>query len=199
MATITKTFRINDGFSANIEYEVSTCTAIPVSIGETERIEALYVHYYAESGEHVEHVVFNWEMPEDEDEFLAMCEDHPAWDGYFETLRTVDFGDEYIVVISTSGWETGSGFTYTNDVIGEFVTDRSYIDRLIAEKLSATEWSDIMFTDDMDLEALADDSVSDTLFTLSVYRKSEYDRKHLLADVICDVRRYQSEVAKELL
>lgn len=197
--TITKKFHINNGFDADIEYEVSTCTAIPVSIGETERIEALYVHYYAESGEHVEHVVFNWEMPEDEDEFLAMCEDHSAWDGYFETLRTVDFGDEYIVVISVSGWETGSGFTYTNNDIGEFVTNRSYIDRLIAEKLSEIEWSDIMFTDDMDLDALADDSLSDTLFTLRVYRKSEYDRSPTLADVICEVSRYQSEVAKELL
>ena len=48
--TITKKFHINNGFDADIEYEVSTCTAIAASIGETERTEALYVHYYAESG-----------------------------------------------------------------------------------------------------------------------------------------------------
>lgn len=71
------------------EYIVEKCTAICASIGETERTDALYVHYYAESGEHVEHVVFNWDMPEDDDEFLAMCEDSSAWDGWYKTIDTV--------------------------------------------------------------------------------------------------------------
>lgn len=87
---MTKTFKIENDYR---EYLVEECTAICASIGETERIEALYVHYYADSGEHVEYVVFNWNMPEDEDEFLAMCEDSSAWDGWHGTLETVEIAE----------------------------------------------------------------------------------------------------------
>ena len=62
-------------------YTVRTCTAVAVSTGETERTIALYVDYYAESGEHVEYVVFNESMPEDE------------WDSYYDTIATVCFAE----------------------------------------------------------------------------------------------------------
>lgn len=84
-----KRFVINNGIN-DVEYIVEECTAIAASIAETERTDALYVYYYAESGEKVEHVVFNWDMPEDEDEFRAMCEDSSAWDGWYGTLETVE-------------------------------------------------------------------------------------------------------------
>lgn len=74
-------------------YTVRTCTAVAVSIGETERTIALYVDYYAESGEHVEYVVFNESMPEDEEAFVAMFDYPEEWDSYYETLATVCFED----------------------------------------------------------------------------------------------------------
>lgn len=72
-------------------YTVRTCTAVAVSIGETERTIALYVDYYAESGEHVEYVVFNETMPEDEDEFIALFDYPDEWDGHYSTIATVCF------------------------------------------------------------------------------------------------------------
>lgn len=85
---MTKTYTID-----NITYTVRDCTAIPVSIGETERVDALYVDYNAESGEHVEYVVFNENMPADEDEFTAMFDFPDEWDSYCDTLATVCFED----------------------------------------------------------------------------------------------------------
>lgn len=89
---MTKTYTIiaND---TTITYTVRTCTAVAVSIGETERTIALYVDYYAESGEHVEYVVFNETMPEDEEAFVAMFDYPDEWDSYYETLATVCFED----------------------------------------------------------------------------------------------------------
>lgn len=72
-------------------YTVRTCTAVAVSIGETERVDALYVDYYAESGEHVEYVVFNETLPEDEDEFIALFDYPDEWDGHYSTIATVCF------------------------------------------------------------------------------------------------------------
>lgn len=74
-------------------YTVRTCTAVAVSTGETERTIALYVDYYAESGEHVEYVVFNETLPEDEDEFIAMFDYPDEWDGHYSTIATVCFED----------------------------------------------------------------------------------------------------------
>lgn len=83
---MTKTYTID-----NITYTVRTCTA--VSIGETERAIALYVDYYDESGEHVEYVVFNATMPEDEDEFMALCDYSDEWYSDYGTIATVCFAD----------------------------------------------------------------------------------------------------------
>lgn len=74
-------------------YTVRTCTAVAVSIGETERVPALYVDYYAESGEHVEYVVFNATMPEDEDEFMILCDYSNEWDSHYRTIATVCFDE----------------------------------------------------------------------------------------------------------
>lgn len=73
---------------------VRACTAIPVSIGETRRVDALYVDYYAESGEHFEYVVFNEPMPENEEEFVQMFDYPEEWDSYSDTLETVKFTDD---------------------------------------------------------------------------------------------------------
>ena len=83
---MTKTYTIND-----TTYTVRTCTA--VSVGETERTTALYVDYYDESGEHVEYVVFNATMPEDEDEFMDLCDYSDEWDNHYMTIATVCFDE----------------------------------------------------------------------------------------------------------
>lgn len=89
---MTKTYTITTN-DTTITYTVRTCTAVAVSIGETERTIALYVDYYAESGEHVEYVVFNETMPEDEDEFTALFDYSDEWDSYYGTIATVCFAD----------------------------------------------------------------------------------------------------------
>ena len=83
---MTKTYTTND-----TTYTVRTCTA--VSVGETERTTALYVDYYDESGEHVEYVVFNATMPEDEDEFMILCDYSDEWDSHYMTIATVCFDE----------------------------------------------------------------------------------------------------------
>lgn len=85
---MTKTYTIND-----TTYTVRTCTAVAVIIGETERTTALYVDYYEESGEHIEYVVFNATMPEDEDEFMTLCDYSDEWDSNYMTIATVCFAD----------------------------------------------------------------------------------------------------------
>lgn len=89
---MTKTYTITTN-DTTITYTVRTCTAVAVSIGETERTIALYVDYYAESGEHVEYVVFNETMPEDEDEFAALFGYSDEWDSYYGTIATVCFDE----------------------------------------------------------------------------------------------------------
>ena len=83
-----KTFTIG-----NTQYTVCECTAVCKSIGESERQKALFVYDISESGEKTEFVVFGFEMPEDESEFLEMCEDSSAWDGWYETLETVEIAE----------------------------------------------------------------------------------------------------------
>ena len=87
---MTKTYTINEN-DTTITYTVRTCTA--VSVGETERTTALYVDYYDESGEHVEYVVFNATMPEDEDEFMILCDYSDGWDDHYMTIATVCFDE----------------------------------------------------------------------------------------------------------
>lgn len=89
---MTKTYTITTN-DTTITYTVRTCTAVAVSIGETERTIALYVDYYAENGEHVEYVIFNATMPEDEDEFAALFDYSDEWDSYYGTIATVCFED----------------------------------------------------------------------------------------------------------
>ena len=83
---MTNTYTIND-----TTYTVRTCTS--VSVGETERATALYVDYYEESGEHVEYVVFNATMPENEDEFMDLCDYSDEWDSNYRTIATVCFDE----------------------------------------------------------------------------------------------------------
>ena len=74
-----------------IEYTVKPVTAICTNAGdcsEESRQSALLVTSVVD-GEKFESVVFGFDMPEDEDDFLTMCEDSSAWDSSFETLSTV--------------------------------------------------------------------------------------------------------------
>ena len=87
---MTKTYTITEN-DTTITYTVRTCAA--VSVGETERATALYVDYYDESGEHIEYVVFNATMPEDEDEFMILCDYSDEWDSNYRTIATVCFDE----------------------------------------------------------------------------------------------------------
>ena len=78
---------------SNTEYTVCECTAIAKDIGESERRKALYVYSFAEFGEKTEFVVFGYDMPEDESEFIEMCEDSSAWDGWCETVESVEIAE----------------------------------------------------------------------------------------------------------
>ena len=89
---MTKTYTITTN-DTTITYTVRTCTAVAVSIGETERTIALYVESFAASGEHVEYVVFNATMPEDKGEFIALCDYPDEWDSDYGTIATVCFED----------------------------------------------------------------------------------------------------------
>lgn len=89
---MTKTYTITTN-DTTTTYTVRDCTAVAVSIGETERTTAIYVDYYEESGEHVEYVVFNATMPEDEDEFMTLCDYSDEWDSNYRTIATVCFAD----------------------------------------------------------------------------------------------------------
>lgn len=88
---MTKTYTITTNDTTTTTYTVRDCTAVAVSIGETERTTALYVDYYDDSGEHVEYVVFNATMPEDEDEFMILCDYSDEWDSNYRTIATVCF------------------------------------------------------------------------------------------------------------
>ena len=81
---MTKNYTIND-----TTYTVRTCTAI--ATGDIVRRNALYIDYYDESGEHVEHVVFTEELPETEDEFAELSHYPDDWDSNYRTITTVCF------------------------------------------------------------------------------------------------------------
>ena len=83
-----KTFTIG-----GTEYTVSECTAICKDLGESEIRKALFVCSFSESGEKSEYVIFDFDMPKNEDEFLEMCEDSSAWDGWYATLESVEIAE----------------------------------------------------------------------------------------------------------
>ena len=71
-----KQFEIN-----GIEYTIEDCTAIcGADCGdESKRQEALLVSSERD-GEKFEEVVFGYEMPETEENFLDMCDDSAVWE-----------------------------------------------------------------------------------------------------------------------
>lgn len=76
----------------NTLYTVEEITAIATSAGdsvEDQRQNALLVTSEADSGEKMQYVVFGFELPQDADDFSAMCDEPNAWDGSEDTLRTV--------------------------------------------------------------------------------------------------------------
>lgn len=84
-----KTFTLN-----GTEYTVCECTAIAKDLGESERRKALYVYSFSDSGEKDEYVLFGFDMPEDEYEFFEMCEYSSEWDGWDETIKTVEITEK---------------------------------------------------------------------------------------------------------
>ena len=87
---MTKTYTITTD-DTTTTYTVRTCTAI--ATGDMVRRNALYIDYYDESGEPVEYVVFNATMPEDEDEFMILCDYSDEWDSNYRTIATVCFDE----------------------------------------------------------------------------------------------------------
>lgn len=64
------------------EYAIEAITAIALCDAEDEdcRQQALLVTTELESGEVSQMVVFGWDMPNDNEEWLAMCADSSAWE-----------------------------------------------------------------------------------------------------------------------
>ena len=80
-----KTFIIND-----IKYTVQPCTAICMAdqADESNRQKALLVSNEA-NGEKFDFVVFGYDMPETDEDFLYMSDDTSAWENDREVLETV--------------------------------------------------------------------------------------------------------------
>lgn len=74
----------------NTEYTIERCTAICAADcgDESKRQEALLVSSERD-GEKFEEVVFGYEMPETEENFLDICADYAAWESGGEVLGTV--------------------------------------------------------------------------------------------------------------
>ena len=80
-----KTFTIND-----IKYTVQPCAAICMAdqADESNRQKALLVSNEA-NGEKFDFVVFGYDMPETDEDFLYMSDDTSAWENDWEVLETV--------------------------------------------------------------------------------------------------------------
>lgn len=73
------------------EFIANTCTAVAVSIGDTERQNALLIEEVRDYFDPWDRfaVVFNYGMPENDADFAAMIDDADAWDYDGETLKSV--------------------------------------------------------------------------------------------------------------
>ena len=70
-------------------YTIEPVTAIAsCDLANKLRQNALLV-CYVDDDEEITSVVFGYEMPEDEEDFNTMAEDHFAWESDFEVLATV--------------------------------------------------------------------------------------------------------------
>lgn len=81
-----KTFTIND-----IKYTVQPCTAICMAdqADESNRQKALLIVSETRDEVKDEAVVFGYDMPETDDDFLCMSDDPGAWESDWEVLETV--------------------------------------------------------------------------------------------------------------
>ena len=71
-----KQFEIN-----GIEYTVEDCTAIcAADCGDESKTQDALLVSSERDGEKFEEVVFGYEMPETEENFLDMCDDSAAWE-----------------------------------------------------------------------------------------------------------------------
>lgn len=69
--------------------EFAACTAIPASIGESERQDAVFVHDCEDEFGNGDGVIFDVDLPETEDEANSLMYEY--LDTYSETLETVQF------------------------------------------------------------------------------------------------------------
>ena len=79
---MTKAFKINGH-----EVAFAPCTAIAVSIGDTTRQKAVFVHDLEDEFEDGDGVIFGEDVPENEEEAASLLERYI--DTYSETLETV--------------------------------------------------------------------------------------------------------------
>lgn len=85
-------FRINHMFYFMNEVELTPCTAIAASIGDTVRQPAIFIHYCDKMFADWDGVIFGYDMPktdEEASEMLLECDEDQDW----ETLETVIFPD----------------------------------------------------------------------------------------------------------
>ena len=79
-----KTFNIN-----GTEYTVEICTAIcAADCGDEGKCQDALLVSNEYNGELFESVVFGYEMPETEENFLDMCDDYSAWESDCAIIRT---------------------------------------------------------------------------------------------------------------
>lgn len=69
--------------------EFTACTAIAVTIGDTERHNAVLVHDLDDEFRNGDFVAFGYEIPEDEDDARNILEDTSAHSTDAEDLETV--------------------------------------------------------------------------------------------------------------
>lgn len=79
-----KTFNIN-----GTEYTVEICSAIcAADCGDERKCQDALLISNKYNGELFESVVFGYEMPETEENFLDMCDDYSAWESDCTIIRT---------------------------------------------------------------------------------------------------------------
>jgi hypothetical protein len=69
--------------------EFTACTAIAVTIGDTERQSAVFVHDLDDEFRNGDFVAFGYELPEDEEDAENILEDYSSHSTDAEDLETV--------------------------------------------------------------------------------------------------------------
>lgn len=106
---------------------------------------------------------------------------------------------QYTILISTKGWQNGSGWSY-NSILDRYETDD--IDEIAEIDRGLTDWSAVMGFDDAADEYItktADDSREDTRYIITAYLTEEYQENPCEAREIVHEEKWASEEAKRIL